>query len=374
MEQKSIALETTPEVIDKPSKKPEAHSNFKLSYIFGQKLEKVDKIIEDMHLHVRHIEIPKKDGTMRKVLAPDGTLKYIQKAVYWRILRRYRPNECVHGFIAKRGIVTNARPHLEAKSLGKIDIKSFFDSISEKHLKNCLFGNKNICRYCMYYDKMLEGKCNPSIYKNKNRNYPHKCEEIKAVFIPEYCDKTGYQSLIKRVISLCTFKGFTAQGFPTSPILANIVLRGFDESMEEYCNDNKIIYTRYADDLCFSSKEHNKHELKKLVQTKVYRLLWAYGFAPNKEKTNWKSYAGRLKVCGVVVNKKLSLPRKDVMNFRAGVYNATVKNKDQTKKSDLRKLKGFASYLMSVDREKGEKYMTKLVAFEKEKFGAKAAT
>jgi retron-type reverse transcriptase len=367
MEQQNPSTKT----IEAPSKPPTPYSNFKLSDIFGRPLEKVDTIINELPLHVRKIEIPKKDGTVRKVLAPDGTLKYIQKAIYWRIFRRYKPNESVHGFVIKRGIVSNAKKHVGAKSLGKIDIKSFFDTISEKHLKNCLFGNKNICRYCRYYEYMLEGKCHPSLYYNKNKDYPHKCEEIKAIHIPGYCEKTGYQSLLTRVIKLCLFNGFTAQGFPTSPIIANIVLRGFDETMVEYCNTNEIVYTRYADDLCFSSKTHNKAKLRRLLQTKVYRLLWAYGFTPNKEKTNWKSYAGRLKVCGIVVNEKLSLPKKVVNNFRAAVFNATsrFKNASRTTKSEIKKLKGFASYLMSVDKVKGTKYMNMLKAFESQKFG-----
>jgi RNA-directed DNA polymerase len=222
---------------------------------------------------------------------------------------------------------------------------------------------------------MLEGKCHPSLYHNKNKNFPHKCEEIKAVHIPDYCEKTGYQSLLTRVIKLCIYNGFTAQGFPTSPIIANIVLRGFDESMVEYCQANDIIYTRYADDLCFSSKTHDKWQLRKLIQTKVYRLLWAYGFIPNKDKTNWKSHAGRLKVCGIVVNEKTSLPKKVVNNFRAAVFNATskFKNAAKTTKGEIRKLKGFASYLMSVDRKKGEKYMMMLKEFEERKFGRAAA-
>jgi retron-type reverse transcriptase len=346
-------------------KKIVPYSNFKLSEIFGQPLDKVDSLIKDIAMHVRNIEIPKKDGTKRKITAPDSALKYIQKTIYWRIFKRYKPNGCVHGFISKRGIVTNARMHVGAKSLGKIDIKSFFDTISEKHLKNSLFGNKHVCRYCKHYENMLEDKCNPSLYKNKNTNYPHKCEEIKAVHIPGYCEKTGYQSLIARIIKLCTINGVTAQGFPTSPILANIVLRGFDETMETYCKENSITYSRYADDLCFSSKVHDKRELKHLVQTKANRLLWAYGFEPNKEKTNWKSNAGRLLVCGVVVNKKTSVEKKTVNRFRSAVHHATVIDAKNTTRSEIRKLKGFASYLMSIDHKRGELYMQKLNRFSR---------
>ena len=361
----------SPATAETPAKIPTPHSNFNLAEIFGQPVEKVDTIIQNLPSHVRQIEIPQKNGTVRSVLAPDGTLKYIQKAIYWRIFRRYHAIENVHGFIGNRGVITNARNHVGAKSLGTIVIKSLCDSISEKHLKIFLFGNKNICRYCRYYEYMLEGKCHPSLSCNKNKNYPHTCEEIKAVHVFDYCDKTGYQSLLTRIIGLCIYNGYTAQGFPTTPIMANIVLRDFDKTMAAFCANYGITYTRYADELCFSSRFHNKWQLRELIQKKAYRLLGENGFIPNKNKTNWKSHFGRLKVCGIVVNEKLSIQKSVVNKFRAEVFNATspLKNAARTTMADIRRMKGFASYLMSVDRKKGEKYMNILKAFEEQKFG-----
>jgi len=343
-------------------------SNFDIKQVLGADLEEVDAIIAAKNEHIERISIPKKSGGKRNIIAPDARLKYIQKSIYWRVFRRYKADAAAHGFVAKKGIVTNAELHVGAKSLGKIDIKDFFDSISTDHLKNCIFGNKHICRYCKRYERMLDGRCHPSLYYNKTKNCDFRCEEIKAVYIPEYCRETGYISLFNRIIELCTFEGYTAQGFPTSPMLANIVMRGFDQSMKKHCASSDIAYTRYADDLAFSSKTLSKFELKKEIKQKAYQLLWAYGFTPNKKKTIWKSNAGRLKICGVVVNVKKSVQRRDVHKFRAEVHHATVKHADKTTKSDLRKLKGWASFLMSIDRDKGKKYMKQLLAFENKKF------
>jgi len=343
-------------------------SNFDMPKILGAEIDEIDEIILNKHKHLERITIPKKDGSKRHIVAPDPRMKYIQKSIYWRFLRRYKPSEAAHGFVAKKGIATNARIHVGANSLGKIDIKSFFDSITVDHLKNCLFGNKHICRYCKHYERMMDGLCNPSLYHNKTQDFKFKCEEIKAVLIKEYCDATGYQSLFNRVIELCTVDGFTAQGFPTSPMIANIVMKGFDQSMIEYCKSRDIEYTRYADDLAFSSKSMSKKELKKTIKQQAYRQLWAYGFMPNKKKTLWKTKAGRLKVCGVVVNEKTSIQRNTVHMFRAKVHHATVKHAEQTTKARLKQLKGYASFMMSIDYEKGKKYMNQLMTFEKEKF------
>jgi len=355
----------------------QSNSNFDIETLLGKPVSVVDKIIEKKQDHIHNMEIPKKDGSVRQITSPSPGLKYMQRSIGWKLFRRYRPHAAAHGFVAKKGISTNADKHVGAKSLGKMDISDFFQSISEKHLKNVLFGNKNICRYCKHYERMLEGRCNPSLYKNKEdaslpkeeRKLTNVCEEIKAIFIPDYCEKTGYQSLFKRVIEICTNKGFAAQGFPTSPSLANIVLRGFDKQISEYCDENDIAYTRYADDLTFSSKTLEKEQLRNIIQKKVIRQLWAYGFEPNKKKTSFKGRAGRLRVCGVVVNEKKNVQRSVVRLFRAKVHNATKKYAERTTKSRLRQLKGFASFVMSINRRQGEKYMNQLIAFEKSKFG-----
>jgi hypothetical protein len=341
---------------------------FDIEKLFGKPMDQVDAIIENIDSHINKIQIPKRDGSKRNIIAPSKDLKYVQKSLYWRFFRRYKPHEAAHGFVAKKGISTNADAHVGAKSMGKIDISNFFDSISEDHLKNVLFGNKHVCRYCTNYERMLDGGCHPSLYKNKAENFKFKCDEMKAVWIPGFSEEIGYDSLFTRIIKICTYKGFTAQGFPTSPVIANIVLRGFDATMTTYCEEHGIAYTRYADDLAFSSKTHTKEELKKIIKQKVYRQLWAYKFKPNKKKTMFKSNAGRLKICGVVVNENKNIQRSVVHKFRAKVHHATVMYPEKTTKKRMKQLKGWASFFMSVNPEKGKIYMDKLIAFEKKKF------
>ena len=345
-------------------------SNFNLQKLFGKPIEEVDEIIKNKDNYINKIIIPKKDGSPRNVIAPGKDLKYIQKSLYWRLFRRYKAHDAAHGFVAKRGISTNADLHVGAMSMGKIDISNFFDSISTDHLKNCLFGNQHVCRYCKHYERMMDGLCNPSLYKNKNTAYKYRCDELKAIFIPNYCETVGYDSLFTRVIEICTYNGYCAQGFPTSPVIANMVLRGFDKTMSSHCDDNNIAYTRYADDLAFSSMTHTKEDLRKVIMKKAYVQLFAYGFFPNKNKTSFKSRSGRLKVCGVVCNEKKNVQRSVVHTFRAKVHNATVRLPNETTKARMRELKGWASFLMSINEDKGKYYMNKLTSFEKVHFKA----
>lgn len=347
------------------------HSNFDLLTILGKPLKEVDAIIENKEKYIDRITIPKKDGSPRNVISPGSELKYLQKGIYWRFYCRYRAHPAANGFVNKKGIVTNARPHVKAKSLGKIDISNFFDSITTDHLKNCIFGNKHICRYCKHYPRMLDGLCNPSLYYNKIENFKFKCEEIKAVFIPNYCQETGYESLFNRVIELSTYDGHTAQGFSTSPVIANLVLRGFDIHMSKYCSNLNIQYTRYADDLCFSSKELDSGELKAATLQEAYHQLFAYNFSPNRKKTKYRNRCSKLRVCGVVVNEKLNVDRRQIRLFRNKVCNFTKKYPERATIHKLRRLKGFASFVMSIRKDLGRLYMDKLLNFERQKFKKK---
>jgi RNA-directed DNA polymerase len=341
--------------------------NFDFQHFFGTTGEHVDTIINNMEEHVHRIAIPKRDGTKRIVLAPSKVLKRVQKSLHFKFFKKYRNHDSAHGFVLKRGIVSNAIGHVGAKSMGIIDIKNFFDSINENHLKNVLFGNKNICKFCKQYARMACGECNPSIYHNNSTTFKYMCEEMLALFNEDYCKETGCESLFKRIIGVCTYGGYTAQGFPTSPVIANIVLRGLDQVLEGKLSPLGIKYTRYADDLCVSSKTMDKSQLRSACQQLIYKTLWSFNFSPNKKKTTWKNSSSRLKVCGVVVNIKTSVQRRVVKKFRAKVHHITVKRKDTVTKSEYFSARGWASFLMSVDRVKGAKYFNQLAEFGKSK-------
>ena len=348
----------------------EINSNFDLEKIFGTDVDSVDNIINNIDNHITITRIPKKEiGKFRTITIPSDELGNIQRSIKYYLLYRYRPEKCAHGFVKKRSISTNALGHVKAKSVFKEDISNFFDNITQDHLKNVLFGNKHVCRLCKNYRNMCDGLCNPSIYKNRSINFENKCEEMKAVYIPEYCEQTGYQSLFKKVIELCSYNNTTPQGFCTSPTFANLTMRGFDVKMIKLAKDNELHYSRYADDIVFTSKTHSKDELKRIVKNSIRRTLWGFGFAINKKKTVSKSSTGRIRICGIVVNEKLNIQRSELRLFRAKVHHATVKNADQTTKQDIRKLRGYASFVMSVNRQKGKYYMDKLNSFYQERFG-----
>jgi len=320
----------------------------------------LNQVLENPNQWVREIRIPKKSGGFRKIVEPVGEYKEILKSISDWLSKSYKVHNAAHGFRRGRSIVTNAAEHLNSFSVGTIDIKNFFDNVTERDLILALTGNTRICRGCPNYVCEGQTRCKPSLYNSTEDKVEFVCPEVRKLVEPDF----EYEGLLDTIIKLCTYKGSTPQGFPTSPVLANIAMRGFDKRMTEWCEEKGIRYTRYADDLAFSQGTRFEgmpgHELANVVVPKAKALLWGFGFRINDKKIRFKHQGARLELCGVVVNDKLSISKYQVKMFRAMVHHACVKHPDRTSRARIEELKGWCSYYMSVNYEGAEKYMSML--------------
>ena len=110
------------------------------------------------------------------------------------------------------------------------------------------------------------------------------------------------------------------QGAPTSPILANLLAYHLDCRLEGAAMALGFCYSRYADDLAFSSHQNNGRDvnaLKKWVNT----IVREEGFALNTVKTRVMSAARCQRLAGVVVNRKQSLPKAEIKRMEAILFN-----------------------------------------------------
>lgn len=98
---------------------------------------------------------------------------------------------------------------------------------------------------------------------------------------------------------MCTLKNFLPQGAVTSPYLSNLVLYEFDKEIISYCSTYDVTYSRYADDLVFSS---NIEDLLKEVYDFLNEKLKEIGFNLNDKKTKFMSSNNRQIITGIVIN------------------------------------------------------------------------
>lgn len=215
----------------------------------------------------RTFYINKRNGKPREICEPLPDLKHVQHWILHELLENIHCSKYAKAYISGRSIKSNARFHRKQNVMISIDIKDFFPSIKLGRVLNVFIG-------------------------------------------------FGYSVPVALMLAnLCCLRNCLPQGAPTSPYLSNLVMKYFDNEIGLYCNKNKIRYTRYADDMTFSG-DFNIGRLLNRVDTALKSL----GLIRNIEKNKVMRSNNRQIVTGIVVNKKMQVPRKYRMKIRQEIY------------------------------------------------------
>ncbi|RUM76684.1 MAG: hypothetical protein DSZ11_00210, partial [Sulfurovum sp.] len=154
------------------------------------------------------------------------------------------------------------------------------------------------------------------------------------------------------------------QGSPASPMISNLICRKLDKRMSGIATSLGFVYTRYADDMTFSSKEYLN--INKMLYW-VKGIVKEEGFILHPEKTRIMKKGARHEVTGVVVNEKPSVNRKELKRFRALLYQieqSGLEGKSWHGKSEnlISVIWGYANFIKMVDEQKGAKFMEQVKA------------
>lgn len=282
--------------------------------------------------HYIRFKIPKKTGGERIISAPMPRLKQAQYWILANILEKIPVHDAVHGFRRDRSIVTNAEPHVGADVIINFDLKDFFPSISYKRVKG-LFRSFGYSEAAATIFGLI-------------------CTEADREEV-ELDGKTYYVALGDRCLP---------QGSPASPAITNIICRRFDRRLTEMAQKWEFIYTRYADDLTFSTSAENPRICNILKNTDA--IAQHEGFQINQQKTRVLRNTRQQEVTGIVVNDKLSLDRKTLKRFRATLHQIETKGIDHVSwgnSSDIMAaIQGYANFVAMVNPEKGEKFLAQV--------------
>ncbi|MDT0690869.1 reverse transcriptase domain-containing protein [Salegentibacter sp. F188] len=222
-------------------------------------------------------DIPKKNGETRKIKSPDGRLKRVQGLIniLLQIVFEGHSNYSTNGFLFGKDIKRNALPHVNKNYLLNIDLQNFFPSIPFRRIKTVL--------------------------------------ELPPFNLVSNRETIGFL-----IANLGTYKNSLPQGAPTSPILSNIVTQRLDRKIVKYCIDHRIKYSRYADDLSFSS---NWNVFESNIIKEIEGIVKSENFTLNSRKTRVRSSMQRQEVTGLVVNSKLNVKREYLQKVRAMINN-----------------------------------------------------
>jgi RNA-directed DNA polymerase len=275
--------------------------------------------------HYVHFKMAKKSGGFRLISAPMPELKSAQHWILENILSKIKVHEAAHGFLPEKNIVSNAKPHIGAKVIVNVDLKDFFPSISYRRVKG-MFQTYGFSEAIATVFALI---CTaPTV------------EEV------EIDNKTYFVAIGERHLP---------QGSPASPWVSNIITKRLDKGLSKIAENLGFKYTRYADDLTFSS-ENKDAEVAKLLGQLRY-IVDAQGFTVNESKTKILRSGRQQEVTGVVVNEKLSIDRKELRKFRAVLHQAESKGLEELtwgNSPDLvASLRGYANFVFMVDKQKG---------------------
>lgn len=204
--------------------------------------------------------IPKPGGEKRLIESSQNQLKWLQKRLAYFFQAVYYPIRpaCAYGAVLAtadeeqpRNVYTNALQHIGQKWLVNLDLRNFFHTI------------------------------------NTGRIY----EMLKR---PPFAFNPKAARLLSRLI---TFEGRLPMGSPTSPILSNLACLPLDEKLATLAEKAGWAYTRFIDDMSFSSKK--KFKGKHL--DKITEIVREEGFEVNEDKVEVSRIRDEPEVTGLVL-------------------------------------------------------------------------
>ncbi len=226
--------------------------------------------------------IKKKSGGDRIINAPVNGLKSILKAFNLILLCIFEPHKAATGFVLGKSIVDNAKVHIGQNYVYNIDIKDFFHSFDRNRVKMGF----------MYPPFNLRDEREPLAFLLSSL-VTHPINKIEKNVLP--------------------------QGSPASPTITNILSKFLDHRLNGLANRFGLKYSRYADDITFSSphsifkNEEFLKELHRIIEDDQKLVI-------NLDKTRLQKAGYQQEVTGLIVNEKANVKKRYIKQIRMWLY------------------------------------------------------
>jgi RNA-directed DNA polymerase len=254
--------------------------------------------------------IPKRTSGQRVIAHPSKQLKEVQKKLSQILASDLKSHEAAYAYKKGLSIKDNAEQHLNTKYLLKMDFSNFFNSITPKVL--FLSCENNRITWSDAEKRLLENL----LFWNKTKSFDGKL-----------------------VLSV---------GAPSSPLISNFIMYDFDLYISKYCAENKINYSRYADDITFSTNIRDILFEVPIIVKKALSDIYNNLITINDLKTVFTSKKHNRHVTGVTISNdnKLSIGRSRKRMISSLIHKFTIKTITQ---EDTFYLQGLLAFSISIE-------------------------
>lgn len=235
-------------------------------------------------------DIAKSGGGVRTIQAPNNQLKLLQSRLADLLsdcldkIEAAKPDRrrVSHGFQKGRSIVTNARAHRRRRFVLNLDLKDFFGTINFGRVRGFFIADRNF----------------------------------------------GLDPKVATVIAqIACHNNALPQGAPSSPVISNLIGHILDARLIRLARDHGCTYTRYADDLTFSTNRRNfPRQLARASILKSNRwvigkqlkgAIKKTGFSINPSKSRMQIHGSRQETTGLIVNEKVNVRQEYYRSVRS---------------------------------------------------------
>ncbi len=249
----------------------------------------------------RTYRIPKRTGGWRKISQPSRILKGVQAWILRNILDKLSASPYATAYLPGKGLYDNVAPHSGNRYFLSVDLEDFF----------------------------------PSIHR---RRILHLFELV------------GYDRQTAALLSnLCTYFRSLPQGGVTSPALSNLIAAQMDRRISGLASRRNIVFTRYADDMTFSS--NNRATLYRALPS-IKHIIESEGFTINEPKTRLLGPRTQCRITGLVKDSsepRFGIGRKKKVRMRVVMHNLSMGKGRDPHYSSVQAIQGWLNFLKGVD-------------------------
>jgi len=260
------------------------------------------------HRYKTYLIKKRSSNKYRKIAQPSRELKFFQREIVTFIENKLPIHDCAFAYRENMGVKDNAFAHVKSNYLLKMDFTDFFPSITP----DLFFSMINKIDLALSVEDTL-------LLQN-------------FLFWREYRGQSLRLSI----------------GAPSSPLISNFILYFYDERMKEICDKKNIIYTRYADDLTFSTSEKDiLFDIPNIVKTEINQHTNGL-IKVNASKTVFSSKGHNRHITGVTLtnNNRLSLGRERKRNLSSMVHKFKCNLLDT---ENILRLQGLLSFAYHIE-------------------------